>query len=217
MRKAALLQTLSATAAATFVGGCLTLSTGPGAAAISANTKKQVVMGKSAWQGENDCSATATLAKIAGNLVVTVNVTDDYTSREGCEPYEKDGVELFLDLRRDKQRGKSFYDKGAFQVIVVPPKEDGKAKIYWYQGEGEAPYVAVPGTIATYVKTKNGYQITVSFPLKGLEKKHYPLGDTLNFAFGVNDVDKSGVRTQIVSSGSENNYQDPSGLAPVKL
>jgi hypothetical protein len=215
MRKTVLIPAISSAVALTAATGCAVLGLNGGA--LSVCSKEQVVIGASEWKGVDDCSATATLKKIDGNLVVSVDVTDDYICKKGYEPYEKDSVELYFDLRPGKERGQSYYARGVFQMIIDLPKEDGKAKIYWYQGEGEDPSIAIPGTTAMYVKTKNGYNIIVTIPLKGIAEKHYPVGDTINFAFGVNDIDKNGIRTQMMGAGSDLNFQDPSKLATISL
>ena len=204
---------------AVLLPGCAILGGGvsAGGVSVSVNTKKQLVIGRGEWAGPADCSAVATLAKTADALIVSINVKDDYIFKSGGEPYDEDSIELYFDVRPGKSRGKPYYAKGAFQMVVELPKKDGEAKIHWYQGEGEDSYAAVPNAKAVYAKTADGYKLTVTLPLEGIKKAHGPLGHTFNFAFGVNDVDKNGIRTQIMSSGTSENYCDPSGLATVAL
>ena len=200
--------------------GCAILGGGGvsvGGVSLAVNTRKQLVMGRGGWSGPADCSAVATLKKTDDALIVSVNVKDDYLSKSKGEPYNRDSVELYFDVRSGKSRGKSYYSKGVFQMIVELPKKDGEAKIHWYQGEGEDSSAAVPNAKAVYAKTADGYNITVTLPLEGIKKVHGPLGHTFNFAFGINDVDKGGIRTQITSSGTSENYCDPSRFATVAL
>ena len=210
---------LGAMGAVVLFAGCAILGGGVsvGGVSVSVNTKKQLVMGRGKWAGPADCSAVATLRKTSDALIVSINVKDDCISKSGGEPYENDSVELYFDVRPGKSRGRSYYSTGAFQVVVELPEKDGEAKIHWYQGNGEDSYAAVPDAKAVYAKTADGYNVTVTLPLEGIKKAHGPLGHTFNFAFGVNDVDKDGVRSQIMSSGTSENYCDPSGLVTVAL
>ncbi len=203
---------VSLTGCAIFGGGASI-----GGISVTANTKDQLVMGRGKWTGPSDCSAVATLKKTDDALIISVNVKDDYLSSSADEPYNQDSVELYFDVRPGKSRGKSYYSKGVFQMIVPIPEKDGEANIKWYQGDGESPYAEIPNTKAVYAKTADGYTLTVTLPLKGFEEVHYPLGKDFNFAFGVNDLDKDGVRTQITSAGTCENYCDPSGFATIAL
>jgi len=216
---------LVAVVAVPAVSGCAGIDARPGSGVespsagvvIEVSKAARVVMGPDRWNGEADCSAVARLQRTDTAIVVTVDVRDD-SVRVGEEgTYTNDSVELYFDVRGEKARGSGYYDKGVFQLVVTPAAAGRELRSSWHYGEGGDPgWATVAGMEATSEMLPGGYRIVVTLPLEGFKKNHAMPGETFNFALGVNDYDEGPAeRTQLMSSGTDENWLDPSGFAPV--
>ncbi len=218
-------------------------STGKGAVTILIDSAEQVVNGKDAWDGKADCSATVRLSRNDKGITVIVDVVDDTISTKAEAGHENDSVELYFDVRPDDSRGQGVYEIGVFQMIVVPGlasearsvgaspdvsdsarvdgssgRPDGAAlRVSWHQsGTGAySDWVEVPGAKAVSRMLQDGYQVEVFLPQEGFAKNHHPPGETFNFAVGINDSDGDTRDSQLMSSGTNENWTDPSGFSPV--
>lgn len=200
------------------VSGCAGLAAKPGlesAAAVKVGEAAQVVMGQESWKDEADCSAVARLQRTDVAIVVTVDVVDESIRTDEDGTYTNDSVELYFDVRGDEDRGKAFYDQGVFQLILVPAPAGEEIVFAWYQGEGGDPgWATVDGMEATSEMLPKGYRIVVTLPLEGFKENHMAPGKTFNFALGVNDHDDGqDERMQLMSSGTDENWRDPTGFA----
>jgi hypothetical protein len=192
--------------------------TGPGAPRVPllAGLHEQVVQGETEWQGADDCSATAYVVRRPDGLDVTVEVRDDLLNMNADQPWDNDSVELYFDTRPDDRRTSDAYERGVFQIVVVPdPAKEGPRKVYYSAG-GDVP--VVPGMqVASQVLTGNRYIVRVYLPFDGLATTHYRPGDTLRFTFGINDADASPRKTQIMWSGTDDNRRSTRGFGVLTL
>ncbi len=174
----------------------------------------QVVDGVKQWSGPSDCSATATLSwEDAGDVRIEITVIDDTLFSDGAQVYENDSVEVYMDLRPGKKRGKNWYDRGTFQLAVAA--DSGEAA--WNQGPASMHELAmVPGAEIQSVRTETGYTVSILLPAAGLKENHFPVEDGFNLAIGINDFDAAGARSQMMSDGAKNNWETPIGFAPVQ-
>ena len=116
-------------------------------------------------------------------------------------------MELYFDVRPVGERGKETYTKGVFQIVAAPATDDNIfSTIAFYP---HSSISSVPGTrITSTVLPNKGYRLEIFLPFKGLKSNHHQPGNTFNFTFGVNDADGNGHKTQIMWSGTGQNYAD---------
>ncbi len=172
------------------------------------NTTNQIASGDENWSGISDGSATVLISpKPNGDLQVEIAVTDDVLFTEGAKVYLKDSAELYLDVRPGKKRGNAWYERGVFQLII--DAESGEAS--WLQKGGGRAWV--PDAVIQSKKTEAGYTVSILLPAAGLKENHFPIEDGFNLAIGINDFDSAGKHTKLLSSGTSENWQNPSEIA----
>lgn len=165
-------------------------------------------------QDENDASATAYLAMTPTRLIVRVKVKDDNLQTSNEVAHQNDSVELYFDFREKAKRGKDYYNRGVFQIIAVPETN----VVAWNQGpDTELEDVIIRDTKVTSVLTDDGYIVTFDFPLVNFEENHVIPSKDFNFVVGLNDYDEGEDAVQIMSSGTEDNWQDPSAFSCITL
>ena len=178
----------------------------------------QVPIGPDNWDGPADCSAQARLIRGADGFRVRVTVVDDKLRADGRYNYERDSVEIYMDVRPPEKRAKGGHEKGTFQMLLLPDLTRRTAAIEVQYG---IPALAVPGAKATSTLLPGeGYRIEVFIPLAGLRDKHYAVGETFNFDLGVNDADtQPGRDSQLMWSGTGSNFMSTVAfgrMAPAK-
>ena len=174
----------------------------------------QVVSGKDNWSGPADCSALAEVKRGPDGLLVIVNVKDDKLVT-GNDFINCDGVEIYLDLRPNRFRGKPYYSKGVFKLNIVPElNEKGRLRMDYYP---KTYNTEVPLIEASHEKTKSGYRIKVYFPNAGLKKNHYILRRKIGLDIGINDTDHEKRESQLMWFGKASNWEDPSNFKTVTI
>ena len=161
-----------------------------GKAALVIGDKRQIVSGRQAWSGPNDCSATACVVKGTTGLLVMVDVKDDDVRKSGAGRRYTDHVSMFFDFRPDGAV-KGDYSKGAFWLDAMP---DGSLR---FHPDG----FDVPGAMARTTSVPGGYHVDVFLPYEGLTRRHVAPGKRFNFDFGINDCDKGGSVSSLMWSG----------------
>lgn len=194
-----------------YLAGTASSGSGPpdGRAILSTATRFHVRgggPGGGTWDGREDCSAVCWVRRGDDRFDVTIDVRDDVLEVSAVNPWERDGVELFFDVRPDDERGRSSYAKGVFQLICAAAAEDGTLTPRF---GGDPMLTSVPRVSVTFKRTARGYRIDVGIPFKGLEENHMAPGEQFNFDFIVNDADSPRGRDTILAwSGDGNNWQN---------
>ena len=168
------------------------------------------------WGGPADCSAGAWVRRETDGLRVRVEVTDDVLVPTGPQPWVRDSVELFLDLRPANVRtpGRT---AGAFQLIAVPDlggADGGTLHHYLTPLTGEIPGATLrSGRQAA----GSGYWVEVWLPVAGLRAAGLgEPGETIAFDYYVNDADAPGVvKSRLVYSGPAATLGDPTTWTPL--
>ncbi|MBD3243213.1 MAG: family 43 glycosylhydrolase [Chitinivibrionales bacterium] len=175
-----------------------------GASALEVDSRNQVVAGQTHWHGPADCSAKAWLFRSGFDLRVAVDVTDDslYTAQEMV--HWNDGVEIYLDMRPEGERGSRRYGPGVFQLAVVPGMGERPNRIGGMIRKG-APMDSVQ---IRSVRTSHGYRMQITIPRAVLEYEGMEVGSTFNFDLGINDADSGPRETQLMWSGTSMNWGD---------
>lgn len=184
--------------------------------AVSTTEGAGIVLGYSGWDGPADCTAEGVLTRTDEALVVTVQVVDDEIWTGSTTPHLSDSVEVYMDLRADDDRGSPMYAPGVFQAIIVPGFDDDEASVAFH-GANQTYDAKVPGATVTSSRTDTGYQVQLTLPLEGLQTNHFTPGEQVGFVVGVNDADGGPRETQLMTAGTDRNWEDPSFFAVVEL
>ncbi len=153
------------------------------------------------WTGPADCSAVGWVRRGDDGITVRVDVTDDKIHVAHKLPRQNDSVELHFDMRPDKTRGPGEYEKGVFQLIVIPNTKGDQATVHFGRDKNE-----VPGVKATSQITDNGYRIEAFIPFDGMRVNHMVPGERFNFDYSINDSDSpKGQKTRAFCAESDDN------------
>jgi|TARA_B100001971_G_scaffold212606_1_gene243262 hypothetical protein len=191
--------------------------------------------GGGTWTSPKDCLASAWLRKGKDGLHFHIDVTDDKLMTEHAQPWNQDGVELYLDLRLEGQRGRAVpgYDPGIGGGYKEPPglQIPGVIQIhcplpagggtilpdfgrYLHTRKPTTPKTNIPGTRVHSKMTATGYSMDIFLPYSGLKVNHRMPDERFNFDFVVNDADSpNGRDTPFTWAGWLLNYQNPAAWA----
>ncbi len=204
--------------AGVLVGGCAVPGAGGAEPTLTVSQESQVVDGVDTWYGPVDCSAKAWLSRGADGITVTVEVTDDQLWTDSDVTYECDSVELYFDVRPANTRGTGYYDRGVFQLIIVPGCGEQDDRMAFYHGEGDAAWAVVAGVTTTSRRMDSkGYCVEAFLPFEGFKENHFVPEVQFNFDLGVNDGDAGPRESQIIWHGTGENWSDPSDFGSVDL
>jgi len=176
----------------------------------------QVVLGKENWTGTDDCSAAGWITKTKAGLIITIEVMDDkLVTMKNKDFWQNDSVELYFDVRPPDLRGKPFFEKGVLQIAIKPSFDKNVSSTLEFYPR--ANKIKIPGTTLKTKRTPKGYQVEVFLPFEGLKTSNFSFGREFNFSFGVNDADATARDTQMMWSGSDKNYCDPSSYGHLEF
>jgi hypothetical protein len=166
--------------------------------------------GGGSWGAAEDCSAAAWMVRNEDGFAVTIKVTDDIVETSALNPWERDGVELFFDMRPDHLRGTAAHGPGVFQLICAAVADGGSLEP---QFGGDQMVTSVAGVTAQCRRNRNGYTMEVFVPIAGLKENHMVPGRKFNFDFVVNDADSSrGRDTLLCWAGDGENWRNASAF-----
>ena len=191
--------------------------------------------GGGTWTSPKDCSAEAWLRKGKDGLHFHIDVTDDKLMTKHKQPWNQDGVELYLDLRPEGQRGRAVpgYDPsigggykeppglqipGVIQLHCPLPAAGGTVLPdfgrYLHTRKPTTPKTNIPGTRVHSKIAATGYSMDIFLPYSGLRVNHRLPDERFNFDFVVNDADSpKGRDTAFTWAGWLLNYQNPAAWA----
>ena len=180
--------------------------------AVAVQDPDRVLMGVTNWTGAGDCSAVCHLTREGEGLRIAVDVKDDHliTGPELSSP-ERDGVELFFDLRPHRLRWKRLYEPGVFQVTIPA-------------GEGSvAPELAGPGLppspwpVAGRKIVPGGYRVEWLLPGDWLATLPAVIRERFGFDVCVIDADPGGPGSKLCAYGTLLNWRDPKEFGLIEL
>ncbi|MFN3404255.1 MAG: sugar-binding protein [Cytophagaceae bacterium] len=155
--------------------------------------------------GPADLSATYKMTYDANNLYVLVDVNDEDLRNDGGDPWDNDGVELFIDKGNDKN---PTYGANDFQFAFV----------YNNTSVVEYKHNATAGvTYANAVKT-GGYAMEIRIPWSTIGGAPVP-GEQIGFDVHVNDDDGGGTRDSKIAwnDANDNAYHSPAAFGTIKI
>jgi len=158
--------------------------------------------------GPADLSATYKMMRDANRLYLLVDVTDDVLINDGTQPWEDDGIELFIDMGNSKA---TVYGANDFQYAFVYGAVSATASEY-----KNSPASMVGVTVSKGTKV-GGYFMEISIPWTTLGGAPAD-GDLIGFDIGVNDDDDGGTRDSKIHwyDATDNAFHDPSYFGTVK-
>lgn len=196
--------TTSSTVNITVGGGINMTSTAPtidGTKEVMWNSYASYNLTKNNGATGNDLSGTYYIMYDAAALYVLVDVTDDIPNTSGAANWEKDGIEIYIDIGNNKV-GCCSYGANDYQYTFV-------------YGGGVFGNPGPTGGI-TFVKTNKaaptGYIIEMRFPWATWSIGAPAAGTNLGFDVSVNDDDNGGTRDNQISwnDGTFGEWQNPS-------
>lgn len=185
--------------------------------AIVLDTKAQLTPGADStvfWTGRQDLSTIVYVAYDAQNLYLAFDVTDDQVIQQfaGVYIYNGDGPELYLDTNLVAKS--TSYNKNVWQFGFTPGTDAAKPEGVLHSQVSGRTFAAKDMQIAAK-RTAEGYAMEIRLSLAALGFQPKP-GDVVGFDVAVNDVDSPVAKeteNQIILSGRDNGWQDPSVFA----
>ena len=136
------------------------------------------------------------------DLYMIIKVQDDQVVTDSDEPWNDDGVEVFLDILNDRQTEYNSDDK---RLVV---SASGETQGFGLEGEDMETAVQ---------RTEDGYIVEVQIRMDHLGQRNRP-NAAYGFDIAVNDDDDGGPRDgQLVWKGTAQNATDPSGFGTILL
>lgn len=192
-----------------------TATTDHAPAIISVGSKQNITINPANWSGEDDLSYRCKLEKKDDGFQVTLAVRDNVLWAKNPDvDYKNDCIEIYFDVRPDKDRGKPGYEaRAVYQCTAIPffgtPKRANTLTLRTGGQTVPTPRECVVRSNAT----PGGYSISVFIPFSIFK---YKPGEEFNFDIGIIDYDADNNMTQMVWSGTAENHRDPTYFGRMK-
>jgi hypothetical protein len=160
--------------------------------------------------GSTGTTGTFLVTYNATNLVVTATINDSniYTTSDGGEPWDNDGIEIYIDLNNAKSGS---FQSDDFQIRSTL----GTTSV---SGLGAASWGAI-SVNQTYTVGMSPYTVVVTIPWAALNGASQPAqGTVIGFDLAINADNNSGPRdAQLMMFGSDQNFNNPSFWGTLRL
>lgn len=171
-------------------------------------------VGRNDWRGDRDLSADIRLSYDADTVNITVDVTDDIVTTNVAMPYG-DGIELYLDLRPDADRGKPFLSKQCATLFIGATADGAKPVPSTLSDDEVAPeLLAIKPTCTA---TALGYRLEVPLPRAALDKVGGRRVKSFGLDLCVDDCDGATRKSQLIWLGRSDDFVDPRRLGEVRV
>lgn len=201
-----------------FFSACVSLKPyeTPTAQTLTISKPTQVVDGHDKWSGPEDCSANIYVDRQPEGLLITVEVTDDVLMAKSESLHQNDGIELYIDMRPYRFRGKTYYSEGVFKIAILPKFASEAHAVEYYP---ESYPTQIPGLeVASKVTGDHNYTVQVFIPEEGMVVNNFPIKDEFRFDVGINDADADGMReSQLMWAGKADNWSNPSNFGSISF
>jgi len=170
----------------------------------------RVVVGRGRHGGERDFSAAVSGSVDDQNLKVTISVRDSDIVHGG--PPLSDGIELYLDLRSDWDRGRAYYTPEV-ALLLIPPRPT--ETLLLLAEDRPAPELTTFPT--SWETDRGGYRVTVTMPRATLDQVAGRRVTELGFDVAVDDDDGQGRKSQLLWLGRPDNFVNPRCFGQFRL
>mgnify|MGYP000903950202 CR=1 FL=1 len=171
-------------------------------------------MGRTDWKGDRDLSANLFLACDDKDLTITVDVADDIVKTDVAMP-QGDGVELYLDLRDDNQRGRPYFSRQCATLFMRAGSAEQPTTIVSPPDDETPP--ALLALRPTCVTTARGYKMTLAIPRTVLNTIAGRPVKALGIDIAVDDCDGAIRKQQMMWLGRGDNFVNPRRLGELRL
>lgn len=178
----------------------------PEKATIFVHEKENISLYPQNWHGSDDLSFRCRVTRQATGFNVVVVVKDDilWAQNEQVQ-HMNDCVEIYFDVRPSNTRGQDEYECGVCHALIVPyfgPPSRANTMTLNFKGKDEK---LPAGVWVKSSEIKNfGYRVEAFFPFSMFPNLPE---DEFNFDIGVIDYDDKTNYTQMVWSGTKENYR----------
>ena len=130
-------------------------------------------------------------------------------------PWTGDALELFIDARNEKDLGKPVYDKGVFQIFMVPPDKENPKPLFKVWNPSDTEFTDIQ--LASMVM-KDTYSLEASIPWENLMEEKPQPGRAIGLELTLDDIDEGDYsHRQLIWRGNANNWRDPSLFSRIIL
>ncbi|MBI5831483.1 MAG: hypothetical protein HZB16_04125 [Armatimonadetes bacterium] len=171
-------------------------------------------MGRSDWKGDRDLSANIYLACDEAALTITLDVADDIVKTDVAMPLG-DGVEVYLDLRDDNQRGRPYFTKQCATLFIGAGSAEQPSTIVSPPDDETAPELLALKPVC--VATARGYRLTLAIPRTVLNTVAGRPLKSLGLDLAVDDCDGTQRKQQMMWLGRGDNFVNPRRLGELRL
>ncbi|MCC7495482.1 MAG: hypothetical protein IT204_24240 [Fimbriimonadaceae bacterium] len=172
-----------------------------------------MIVGESLDLPASDCAAELYLAADNDRLRLRVAVTDDDIGTSGAPL--GDGVELYLDLRGDSERGQPWYSEQVASLMFSVPATSGAVPARTLNEDH--PPAGLLQLSAQVERVAGGYRLTLDLPRPLLDQIAGRRVTALGFDVAVDDADGGQRQTQLMWLGRADNYINPRCLGELRL
>jgi DNA-binding NtrC family response regulator len=156
----------------------------------------QLVRRSAGYAGAADLSGRIHVCRSATTLYVAGEVQDDKVFWNPEVSWRGDGVELFLDFRRDAApRASDAYDEDTYQILLHPLAGEVRWQFAWYRGRPGRMDDAVDGIELAGMRFQDergatvGYRFEVALPLANFPGAPASKGESFGFDVALSDSD----------------------------
>ncbi len=192
---------------------CPALGT-PAAEIAAAELMQSHLFAVADWRGPGDLSARLFLGHDDEAVRVQVEVTDDRLRAGTGVPYG-DGIELYLDLRDEADRGRPFYTPLCATLMVTwtePPAQPLVTTL-----EADRPPEGLLEVKPLQEPMRGGYRLTLDLPRALLDRAAGRRVERFGFDLAVDDSDEPDRQAQLLWLGRTDNFVNPRRLGELSL
>ncbi len=170
-------------------------------------------VGAGSWTGPDDLSARVWADAGTFQLRLRFDVRDDKLVTGGAPQH--DGIEVFLDLRDDPERGRPVFSTACATLFLSLPKEDGVVAVTTAtEDQPAAPLLTFE---ATFARGRDGYRAELVLPRAALDEAAGRHVTSLGLDIAVDDADSAQRKSQLIWLGRADNFVNPRRFGELRL
>ena len=174
-----------------------------------------ILIGRDQWKGDRDLSADVYLSYDEQNVHLGVDVTDDIVVTKVAMPYG-DGIELYLDLRDDDNRGKPFFGKQCATIFIGAAMPPNRPPVTTPVDDATPPELMALQPRCT--STARGYRLDLDLPRSALDRIAGRRVTRFGLDLALDDCDDGAMRKcQMIWLGRPDDFVNPRRYGELRL